>query len=357
MSFTRSLLVCLAASLLPQAAFALATEQFGNKPIVPSQWGLPGEVAGVANLPTRVYWYEVNGSPSFFYRGDMAALNAALREFAKLPGQKKEIRLVAGAGETKDLQQKQAIAFDWTVHIAGALEQAVSGPQPIVMTVHVTVPKPTEKPDDDTIQKLIGELDSPMFAARAAAEKKLHEMTYLVVPQIQAALKKTESAEVRLRLENLLTMLKGVHLPLAEFPAGVPLAGPKDYADQKRKELSDAKAETRGRAIIALSARRGHRADTVKELEKFLDRETDGHALLCAASAAARVGADAKPLLPALKKQIAAPDITIKKAFAAAVKLIDEAKPTPVSADDDKRFAALEAEIQQTVDELRERKK
>ncbi|QEL20161.1 hypothetical protein [Limnoglobus roseus] len=353
MSARRLFLTLLAAVLIPQAASALATEYFGNAPIMPSQWGLAPEVAGVANLPTRVYWYEVNGSPSFYYRGDTAALNAALRAFAKLPDKDKEIHLVAGPGETKDLGQKKGIAFDWSVHVAGVLEQAVGSKQPIVMIVHVTVPKPPGKPDETAINALIADLDHPAFATREAAAKKLRELHYTGVPYIKAALKTTESVEARQRLEGLLTRLKGIYLPLTELPTGVTLLGPQDVYERHVARLRDPADSVRARAILGLAATRGNRPAIVKELEKFLAEEVNHDALRCAAIAAATLGADAKPLLPAMKKRIATSNVDVSQAFVKAVNTIEAAKSTPSPTDTEKQLDAIETEIQKTVKELR----
>lgn len=342
---------------LPLIASALATEHFGSAPYTASHWGLPDAVGNLANLPGRHYWYEVNGSPAFFFKGDVAAVNEAMALFAKLPEKNKQIRFVAGPGETKDLQQMKTIPFDWSVRIPAGLERAMRKDSPTVMVVHVTVPLPTLKPDDAAVTKWIAELDSPMFAVRDAATKKLRELGFAGVSYFQAALKATESTETRNRLEDLLNRLKGIDQERLEFPKDVELVGPADQFEQYRKHLADADSTTRGTAAIGLATSQGDPADAVKELEKLLETEKNEYALRCIASAATRLGADAKPLVPAMKKKIAFPDVNVNQAFVAAVKAVEAAKPVEKPSDEAKALATLRSEIQKTITSARAKAK
>ncbi len=338
---------------LPLVASALATEHFGKTPFVPAHWNMRDEVGKLANHPGRFYWYEVNGSPAFYYRGDVAAVNEAMALFANLPQKNKQIRFVAGPGETKDLLQKQTMAFDWTVRIPAGLELAMRKDASPVMVVHVTVPLPTAKPDDAAVKKWIAELDNPMFAVRDAATKKLRELGFAGVSYFQAALKATESTETRSRLEDLLNRLKGIDQQRLEFPKDVELVGPADQFEQYRKQLADADSSIRGRAAIGLATSQGDPAEAVKQLEKLLETETHEYALRCIASAATQLGAEAKPLVPAMKKKIAYPDANVNQAFVAAVKAVEAAKPT-VADDEAKARARLRSEIQKTISSARE---
>ncbi len=325
---SRFALAVLLVTTLPAAALALATEHYGNAPINPDQWNLPAGVADVVNNPGRDYWYEVNGWPVFFCRGDATALNAARAKFAALKTEHKQIRFQAGPGETKNLLRTKTIAFDWSVSIPGGFTR-IGAAEPVVMTVHVTVPKPTAEPDAAIVKLLIGDLDSPTFTVRVTATKKLRDYGFAGVPFYRAALKTTESAEARSRLEDLLDRLKGIDVLRLDLPAGVTVLGPKDLSEQYRGQLADANAETRGRAVYGFATHQVDRANIVKVLEQLLDKETDAYTLGCVARTAEELGADAKPLLPALRKQIAAPNVNVKTAFAAAVKTIEAAKATP----------------------------
>jgi hypothetical protein len=61
---------------------ALATEQIGNAPIM--GWNFTPQVLAAVNQPTRVYWYEVNGNPFFYFRGNSQALNHTIRRFTAI---------------------------------------------------------------------------------------------------------------------------------------------------------------------------------------------------------------------------------------------------------------------------------
>jgi hypothetical protein len=342
---------------LPLVASALATEHFGKTPFNPAQWNMLDDVGKLANHPGRFYWYEVNGSPAFFYRGDVAAVNEAMALFAKLPQKNKQIRFVAGPGETKDLLRKQTMAFDWTVRIPAGLELAMRKDAAPVMVVHVTVPLPTAKPDDEAVKKWIAELDSPKFAVRDAATKKLRELGFAGVSYFQAALKATDSTETRNRLEDLLNRLKGIDQQRLEFPKDVELVGPADQFEQYCKQLGDTDATTRGRAAIGLATSQGDPAEAVKELETFLETEKNEYALRCVASAAQQLGADAKPLVPAMKKKLAWPDANVNQAFVAAVKAVEAAKPSEKPSDEARALAMLRSEIQKTITTARAKAK
>lgn len=341
---------------LPLFALALATEHFGKTPFVPAQWNMTDEVGKLANHPGRFYWYEVNGSPAFFYQGDVTSVNEAMALFANLPQKTKQIRFVAGPGETMDLLRKKTMAFDWTVRIPAGLELAMRKDAAPVMVVHVTVPLPTMKPDDAAVKKWIAELDSPMFAVRDAATKKLRELGFAGVSSFQTALKATESTETRNRLEDLLNRLKGIDQQRLEFAKDVELVGPADQFEQYRKQLTDSDSTTRGRAALGLATSQGDPAEAVKELEKLLVSETNEYALRSIASAAMQLGAEAKPLVPAMKKKFAFPDANVNQAFVAAVKAVEAAKPA-IASDEAKALARLRGEIQKTIASAREKAK
>ena len=122
-------------------------------------------------------------------------------------------------------------------------------------------------------------------------------------------------------------------------------------------QLTDADSTTRGRAAIGLATGQGDPAGAVKELEKFLGAETNEYALRCAASAATQLGADAKPLVPAMKKKIAFPDVNVNQAFVAAVKAVEAAKPVEKPSDEAKALATLRVEIQKTITSARAKAK
>src|SRR5688572_11845069 len=82
--------------LAPARVHALATETLGNSHI--QGWGFDAKLLALVNVKARVYWFEVNGNPFFFFKGGPKELNEALRQFAALPDSKKEIILLPGPG-------------------------------------------------------------------------------------------------------------------------------------------------------------------------------------------------------------------------------------------------------------------
>src|SRR5262245_45060093 len=67
--------------------------------------------------------------------------------------------------------------------------------------------KPVPVPDSNEVRRLVTDLGSPTFAARETATKRLAQLGPGIVPALRAALKGTESAEVRERAGKLLDQL------------------------------------------------------------------------------------------------------------------------------------------------------
>jgi WD40 repeat protein len=68
--------------------------------------------------------------------------------------------------------------------------------------------RPAVMPSEDHLRKLVADLDSPRFAARAEAEKELAALADLAAPALKQALAGTPSLEVRQRVEKLLKALE-----------------------------------------------------------------------------------------------------------------------------------------------------
>jgi hypothetical protein len=105
----------LTAAFIPDRVFALATEQLGNKPIGLS-WDFGAKLLEAVNVEERVYWYEVNGNPTFFFKGGPKELNQAIRRFAAIPHDKREIVLLPGPGAIQTFDKKP-VTFDWSLHV------------------------------------------------------------------------------------------------------------------------------------------------------------------------------------------------------------------------------------------------
>src|SRR5262245_31881819 len=119
-NMTRTVLASLVLALAcPAAIFGLATEQFGNGPITMGL-GLDDTVMKAANVDSRVYWYEVNGNPTFFFKGGPKELNEAICHFAAIRHDKKEIILLPGPGLAYSLHRKE-VPYTWSLHVPGGL--------------------------------------------------------------------------------------------------------------------------------------------------------------------------------------------------------------------------------------------
>src|SRR4051794_31004553 len=97
-------------------AWPLGTEHPGTDPIG-ANWGLSGPSIELGNAPGRFFWYEVNGSPTFFYRGDTERLNRSLQLLALLPGPR-EVVLMPAPGEGRSFDGKP-FPCDWFAHPGG----------------------------------------------------------------------------------------------------------------------------------------------------------------------------------------------------------------------------------------------
>jgi RNA polymerase sigma factor (sigma-70 family) len=72
--------------------------------------------------------------------------------------------------------------------------------------------KPVEALDPKRIQRLLADLGSDKFAVREAASKALHGLDQQAKPYLEATLKSTVSAEVRVRVEKILKQQRGAAL-------------------------------------------------------------------------------------------------------------------------------------------------
>src|SRR5205085_2599004 len=109
---------------LPATVLALATETFGNAPAVKQPDWAEG-VIDVVNLQSRVYSHWVNGNENFYYRGNAQALNEALRKYAAVKDDVRQLILLPGSGKTQTFKGKP-IDFDWQLHVPSGIYKAVS---------------------------------------------------------------------------------------------------------------------------------------------------------------------------------------------------------------------------------------
>src|SRR5215471_11725946 len=120
---------------LPEVALALGMETFGNAPAVKQPDWAEG-ILDVVNLKSRVYSQWVNGNENFFYRGNGQALNEALRKYAAVKDDVRQLILLPGAGKTQTFHRK-TIDFDWKFHVPSGIYRAVTKRKHAEMTVYL----------------------------------------------------------------------------------------------------------------------------------------------------------------------------------------------------------------------------
>jgi hypothetical protein len=335
---------------VPSAAHALATEELGNKPI--AGWNFDGKLLAIVNVNARVYWYEVNGNPFFFFKGGPKELNEALQAFAELKAEKKEIILLAGAGGTKTFDGKP-VAFDWCVHVPMGIR--LDGDSEVAdtratFTIHVPHPLPPAPADAVKVRKWIAELNSDDFKVRDKASAELEAVGPSVAAALRDALKAALSAEARERLERVLERVSAaIRLDVLKLPEGVSVIGVETLLDRARKELSNKDSYVRGRAATSLGHRGVDAAEIVPDLEKVLKEEKHEYPLRCAASVACSVGTAGKPLLPPIRELLKSPDKNVANFAQYAIDAIEKAKDEAVDEAEAKKKAQIRKEIREFV--------
>lgn len=333
-----------------QRVFALATEQFGNDPVT---WSFPEDVLAVANLKGRVYWYEVNGDPHFFYRGNTEALNEALAKFAATKSDVREVILLPGATERKNLTRDKTIPYDWEFHYPGGFyvgrARQEKGTQ--VMTrhptliIHVSVVPPAGPVDHKQVARWIADLDSDSFAARQNATRELEKQGHAAGPALRKAREGQPNLEARRRIEQLLDRLQGIDLDLLQIPAGVTVL---DFTDLRGRYLQGLKSEDafiRGYAAGSLGGLERYDPGVLPVLLEVLKTERHEYTLRCLAGAVGGFGKKAEAALPMLKQRLDDPDVNVRSCFQQTVQLIENAKPETVNAEQAKGRAAIQKRI------------
>jgi hypothetical protein len=156
----RLIVACVAAMLTltaPTPSRALIMVGRGNTPV--SDVGWPAGTLDVANLKTRVGWYEGppfgGGEWCFLYRGDLAALNEALKAFAAIRAPALQIVLHDGPanntflGDEKD--PKSDTHYDWsfTVWVPASWHRLYNDPRSTFMADQPNFRQPVAPPRID----------------------------------------------------------------------------------------------------------------------------------------------------------------------------------------------------------------
>lgn len=104
-----------------EPAKTMGEEHFGNKPLNALNFKTWPNVISVVNDKNRVYHQWVNGSEFCCYRGDTAALNAALQNFANVKSEKLEVVLRPGKGVATTFTKDKTVEFDWKLQLYGGI--------------------------------------------------------------------------------------------------------------------------------------------------------------------------------------------------------------------------------------------
>ena len=259
-------------------ALALATEHFGNDPLAPGFPDISADARALANLKQRFYWYEVNGNPTFFYRGDATSLSEALLKFAAVPTG--EVVFLPGRGHGHSLGGEKAFDYDWWFNFPAGLHH---GGVP-TLTVYIAAVDPPKPPDAKQLAGWIADLDSDTFATRSKASEELKKLGYDAAPALHRALENKPSAEVRNAIEHLLGVLDGIDIREVKVPKGVKVLEVKDLLARHRDQLKASDATTRGLAAGALGYLADY-ADVVPDLIGVLKDDAHEYARRSAAGA------------------------------------------------------------------------
>jgi len=330
---------------LPGRAFALASETFGNAPMVNQADWAPG-VLNVVNLQSRVYSRWVNGNEKFYYRGNAQDLNDALRKFAAVKDDIRQLILLPGPEKTQSFARK-TVEFDWQLHVPSGIYKAVSKRSHVVMTVYIKATKPRIIEDHKQIDKWIADLKSDVFQTRDKARQELQKLGTDAKPFLREALKTNLVLEARKRIQGLLEKLQDLDVTDLEIPKGITVLTVDDLVAVHLKGLKDTNSTVRGMAIQDLIRLVSYSDKVMPALTDMLQKEKHEWVRRVAASCLAGVGEQAKAALPALKKGLNDPDATIRKEFQTAIEQIENAKEPSGRADELKSKLAILKDIRE----------
>jgi WD40 repeat protein len=303
----------------------------------------PASILRAANSRGRVYLHWINGTEHLFYRGNARALNEAMRKFAAVSSDNRQLVLLPGIGKTNTLGG-QPVAFDWQLEVPLGLDLAVSNKKPAKMTVHIPAGK--RRPiDEQQFHKWLQDLDSDSFDKRTAASEALQKLGNDARPLLVAALDAEPTLEKRRRLESLLGELPSFDLTELEIPKGVIVLGVGELVSNGLQELKDPDHNVRKDAVQDLGGLVRFSDKIVPALVETFENDKDNHIRQVSAHCLADIGAGAKPAIPALKKALKDPDVNIRSACGLALKRIASAEETANELEQIKRELAIVKDI------------
>jgi hypothetical protein len=345
----------LAALALPPPAFAERQVIVGNQPIGPGL-GLGKEVLAAVNVEERVYMYEHEGNPFFFFRGGPKAVNEAIRRFAAIPADKREIILLPGParpiGHDRD---NKPVTYDWALHVPMGKYRFHMGSEldddRATLTIYIPEPRPPAPADAAKARAWIADLGRDDFKTRERAAKELTDLGPGVVPLLREALAGRASPEARDRMEKIVAAVStAIRVDSLDIPAGVSVIGLDDILARCRKEMANKDPARRGHAAGFLAEAGAPADEVLPDLEKMLKTGTQPSEVAGAAWAAGRLGAAGRPLLPILRAAAKSADKGVASTCEQSIGVIEKAKPEPIAEEDAKRRAAIRKEIREVVE-------
>jgi hypothetical protein len=328
---------------LPATAFAMGMETVGNAPAVKQPDWADG-VVDVVNLKSRVYSQWVNGNENFFYRGNAQALNEALRKYAAVKDDVRQLILLPGAGKAQSFDRK-VVEFDWELHVPSGIYKAVAKRTHAVMTVYVNATKPRARLERKMIEKWLGDLNSDRFQTREKASQELQKLGHDAKPFLREALKTRPAPEVRRRIEGLLEKVRDFDVGDLEIPKGITVISVDDLLAVHLKGLKDTDSTVCGMAIQDLSGLASYSDKVVPALTGMLEKDKKEWVRRVAAACLASIGVKARSAVPVLKQGLGDPDANIRNAFKTAIDQIKDAKDTRGQDDEVKRKLMVLKEI------------
>jgi hypothetical protein len=330
-------------SVMPAKVGALGTETLGNAPVVKQPDWAEG-VVDVVNLKSRVYSQWVNGNENFFYRGDSQAANEAIRHYALIKDDVRELILLPGSGRALTFDRKP-VDFDWQLQVPSGIYRAVSKRRHAVMTVYINGAKPRAAKDRKQFEVWLGELNHDSFATRAKAKRELEKLGYDAKPFLREALRAQPAIEARRQIEGLLEKLKDFEVGDLELPEGISVRSVDDLLAENLEGLKD-KAETvRGMAMQDLSGLADYSDKVVPAMTDMLRNDRSEWVRLVAAGCLGHIGVKAKSAMPALKDRLNDPDANIRKAFQATLDQLENAEEKPGQEEEVRKRIAILQEI------------
>jgi RNA polymerase sigma factor (sigma-70 family) len=286
------------------------TEDFGPSRVL-NRPAWPGGLVDAINGDSRVYARWRNGTDAFFYRGQPAAVNAALRKYAAIKSNPRHLLVVPGPGRV-ETQGGKPMDFDWQIQIPGTHDQPTFGSRTPVMTVCISALKPRAA-DRAKINQWLKDLDSDVFGTRETSYDELRKLGSDAKPALRAAMQTQPTLESRRRIESLLARLPGIDVSDLEIPDGITVIDASDLIAKGLRDLNHPERNVRIAAIQELSAV-AHLSDRiVPALATVLEADTDAHLRQVAAACLGDVGVTAKPAAPALKRGLADGDVNVRR--------------------------------------------